>query len=41
MMSYPLFLYKKTAGNGTSKKGDFQNGTATDFSKKAEGYGEG
>ena len=41
MMSYPLFLYKKTAGNGTSKKGDFQNGTATDFSKKAKGYGEG
>ena len=34
MMSYPLFLYKKTAGNGTSKKGEFQNGTATDFRKK-------
>lgn len=35
------FFIIKIARNGTKKKGDFQNGTATDFSKKTEGNGEG
>ena len=33
----PVFFYPKIAGNDTTMKGDFQNGTATDFSKKDEG----
>ena len=40
-MNRHRFFINKIAGNGTTKKGDFQNGTATDFSKKAEGIGEG
>ena len=35
------FFYPQIAGNGTSKKGDFQNGTATDSTQKTESIGEG
>jgi len=37
----PRLCLFKIAGNGTSKKGVFQNGTENNYTKRTEGNGEG